>query len=251
MTRGRTMASISRLPNGKYRPRYRDEHGKEHARHFDRKVDAQRWLDEVTAAVVTGAYVDPGAGRQTFAEYYAEWSARQVWAPGTETAMSLAARSTTFADVRMRSLRRSHLEHWVKSMVSRGLTPGTVHTRTNNVRAVLRGAVADRVIPRDPSEGIALPRRRRAAAAMTLPTPAQIGAILQAADEPFRAPVGLCAFAGGRLDEAAAVRVSDVDFLLPHPHRARQVQRAPGCEVNLRPARRSAEAASKASNSRR
>ena len=151
------MASISRLPNGKYRPRYRDEHGKEHARHFDRKVDAQRWLDEVTAAVVTGTYVDPGAGRQTFAEYYAEWSARQVWAPGTETAMSLAARSTTFADVRMRSLRRSHLEHWVKSMVSRGLAPGTVHTRTNNVRAVLRGAVADRVIPRDPSEGIALP----------------------------------------------------------------------------------------------
>jgi hypothetical protein len=78
--------------------------------------------------VVTGTYVDPGAGRQTFVEYYAEWSARQVWAPGTETAMSLAARSTTFADVRMRSLRRSHVEHWVKSMVSRGLAPGTVHT---------------------------------------------------------------------------------------------------------------------------
>jgi hypothetical protein len=66
------MASISRLPNGKYRPRYRDEHGNEHARHFDRKVDAQRWLDEVTAAVVTGTYVDPGAGRQPFPEYYAE-----------------------------------------------------------------------------------------------------------------------------------------------------------------------------------
>src|SRR5829696_6506879 len=211
--RGRTMASISRLPNGKYRPRYRDEHGEEHARHFDRKVDAQRWLDEVTAAVVTGTYVDPGAGRQTFTEYYAEWSARQVWAPGTETAMSLAARSTTFADVQLRSLRRSHVEHWVKSMVSRGLAPGTVHTRTNNVRAVLRGAVADRVIPRDPSEGIALPRRRRAAAAMTLPTPAQVGAILEAADGPFRAFVGLCGFAGLRLGEAAAVRVGDVDFL--------------------------------------
>ena len=228
------MASISMLPNGKYRPRYRDEHGKEHARHFDRKVDAQRWLDEVTAAVVTGTYVDPGAGRQTFAEYYAEWSARQVWAPGTETAMSLAARSTTFADVHMRSLRRSHLEHWVKSMVSRGLAPGTVHTRTNNVRAVLRGAVADRVIPRDPSEGIALPRRRRAAAAMTLPTPAQVGAILEAADGPFRAFVGLCGFAGLRLGEAAAVRVGDVDFLRRTLTVARQVQRAPGGAIELR-----------------
>jgi hypothetical protein len=153
------MAGISRLPNGKYRPRYRDEHGKERACHLDRKVDAQRWLDEVTAAMVTGTYVDPSAGRHNFAEYYAEWSARQVWAPGTEAAMSLAARSTTFANVQLRSLRRSHVEHWVKSMVTRGLAPGTVHTRANNVRAVLRGAVADRVIPGDPSEGVVLPRR--------------------------------------------------------------------------------------------
>jgi hypothetical protein len=88
------MAGISRLPNGKYRPRYRDEHGKERACHLDRKVDAQRWLDEVTAAMVTGTYVDPSAGRHNFAEYYAEWSARQVWAPGTEAAMSLAARTS-------------------------------------------------------------------------------------------------------------------------------------------------------------
>ncbi|RBY79580.1 hypothetical protein DQ238_10315 [Geodermatophilus sp. TF02-6] len=42
-----------------------------------------------------------------------------------------------------------------------------MHTRINDVRAVLRGAVADRVIPRDPSEGIALPCRRTAAT-MTL-----------------------------------------------------------------------------------
>jgi len=134
----------------------------------------------------------------------------------------------------MRLLRRSHVEHWVKSMVSRGLAPGTVHTRTNNVRAVLRGAVADRVIPRDPSEGIVLPRRRRAAAAMTLPTPAQVGAILEAAEGPFRAFVALCGFAGLRLGEAAAVRVGDVDFLRRTLTVARQVQRAPGGAIELR-----------------
>jgi hypothetical protein len=48
------MASITKRPNGKYRARYRDAADMEHARHFDRKVDAQRWLDEVTAAVVRG-----------------------------------------------------------------------------------------------------------------------------------------------------------------------------------------------------
>jgi integrase len=105
----------------------------------------------------------------------------------------------------------------------------------NNVRAVLRGAVADRVIPRDPSEGVALPRRRRAAAAMTLPTPAQVGAILEAAEGPFRPFVGLCAFAGLRLGEAAGLRVDHIDFLRRTLTVARQVQRAPGGAVEIRP----------------
>ncbi len=67
------MASIAKRPNGKYRPRYRDENGKEHARHFDRKVDAQRWLDEQTAAMVTGTWVDPKRGRATFGAYVGMW----------------------------------------------------------------------------------------------------------------------------------------------------------------------------------
>jgi hypothetical protein len=60
------MASIKKRPDGVWRARYRDESGKEHARHFARKVDAQRWLDEVTASMLTGQYVDPRAGRVTF-----------------------------------------------------------------------------------------------------------------------------------------------------------------------------------------
>jgi len=59
------MASITKRPDGRWRARYRDEAGKEHAKHFDRRVDGQRWLDEVTAAAVTGQYVDRKAGRKT------------------------------------------------------------------------------------------------------------------------------------------------------------------------------------------
>jgi hypothetical protein len=40
------MASITKRPDGKWRARYRDSEGREHARYFDRKVDGQRWLDE-------------------------------------------------------------------------------------------------------------------------------------------------------------------------------------------------------------
>jgi hypothetical protein len=56
------VASIAKRPNGQWRARYRDPDGREHARHFARKVDAQRWLDEATAGLVTGQYVDPPGG---------------------------------------------------------------------------------------------------------------------------------------------------------------------------------------------
>jgi hypothetical protein len=77
------MASIKKRPDGQWRARYRDGSGREHARHFDRKVDGQRWLDEVTAAVVTGQYVDPRAGRITFKEYAEAWRVVQVHRPSS------------------------------------------------------------------------------------------------------------------------------------------------------------------------
>jgi hypothetical protein len=65
----------------RWRARYGDDTGKEHARHFARKVDAQRWIDEVTASVVTGQYVDPKAGRLTFREYAEAWRGMRVHRP--------------------------------------------------------------------------------------------------------------------------------------------------------------------------
>ncbi len=229
------MASISKRPDGRWRARYRDPDGKEHARHFDRKVDGERWLAQMTAALVTGQYVDPRAGRITFAEYFANWATRQVWETTTVQAMGLAARSATFADMPLGNVRRSHVEQWVKQMTTAGLAPGTIRTRMGNVRSVLRAALRDRVIAADPSEGVTLPRIRRQAMAMTLPTPEQIGQLLSVADGWFRPFLTLAAFSGLRLGEAAGLQLSDVDFLRRSLVVARQVQRAPGGRIEVRP----------------
>lgn len=237
------MASIAKRPDGQWRARYRDDAGKEHARHFARKVDAKRWLDEVTASIVTGAYVDPKAGRVTFAEYFTGWARRQVWETGTERGMRLSAGSVTFGDLPLAALRRSHLERWVKAMQTAhrgegkppGLAPGTICTRVKNVRAVLRGAVRDRAIASDPSDGITLPRVRRPEAAMSLPGPGQVRALLDAAPGRWRAFAAVCAFGGLRLGEASALRVGDVDFLRRTLTVARQVQRGPRGAVEIRP----------------
>lgn len=227
------MASIRKRSDGRWRARYRDDTGKEHARHFTRKVDAQRWLDEVTTSVVTGQYVDPGAGRITFETYFRQWSKRQVWTTNTHRAMSLAVRSTTFAALQLREIKTSHVEAWVKSM-SAQLEPSTIKTRFTNVRSVFRAALRDRLIPHDPTAGVRLPRQRKREAQMRIPSPQEVRALLDAADDRFRVFVALCAFAGLRLGEAAALQLDDIDFLRRTIGVHRQVQRAGRGEVEVR-----------------
>src|SRR3954470_22703353 len=107
------MASIKRRPDGIWRARYRDEAGREHARHFARKVDAQRWLDTVTAAVVRGDYIDPRDGKATVRQYAAQWERIQVSSDGTRRIVDNALRLhilPTLGALRIGAVRRSHIQ---------------------------------------------------------------------------------------------------------------------------------------------
>lgn len=153
---------------------------------------------------------------------------------GTDRAVRLAAGSVTFADTPLRALRRSHLETWVKAMQSAELAPGTIRTRFGSVRAIIRSAVRDRLIASDPSQGVTLPRVRTRESAMVLPTPGQVQALLEAVPSQLRAYAAVCAFAGLRLGEASALRVSDIDFLRRTITVSRQVQ-GYGTAIEIRP----------------
>jgi integrase len=114
------------------------------------------------------------------------------------------------------------------------LAPTTIDTRFTIVRGVFRAAVADRLIPSDPAAGVVLPRKRKAEAAMRIPTHADVAKLLNAAEPPnrprsrpgFTAYVALCAFAGLRRGEALGVQVGDIDFLGRTLRVTRQLQRA-------------------------
>ena len=151
-----------------WRGSYRDEAGKQHTKSFKRQIDAKRWVATEEAKVVRGEWIDPSAGKITFATFYADWAPRQVWLSSTRENADLATASVTFGDMPLRSIRRSHIEGWVKNMTAR-LAPTTIDTRFTIVRGVFRAAVADRLIASDPTIGVVLPRRRKAEAAMSHP----------------------------------------------------------------------------------
>jgi integrase len=127
------------------------------------------------------------------------------------------------------------VEGTVKRWQADGLAASTIKTRLVNLRTILRAAVLDKVIPTDPSARVSPPRGRRAAVAMSIPTPQQVGALLAAADPSIRAAIALAAGAGLRLGEVCGLQRDDVVFLGRVLRIRRQVQRGGACgEVEIR-----------------
>jgi integrase len=203
----------------RYRARYRDEAGKEHARHFVKKAQAQRWLDEVTASVVRGDYVDSAAGKVTFRQWFTRWSEVQDWVDGTAETAALMLASVTFGDVPMSRITELHVEAWLKSMTRpgprrrKGLAASTRRTRYNYVRMAFLAAVKARVLRQDPTAGITPPRVAKSEGKLKIPTPEQVAAALHETPDHFPAFIAVCPFAGVRLGEAAGLQVGDIDFL--------------------------------------
>lgn len=218
------MGSIQKRSNGAWRARYRDPSGKEHARHFRRKLDAEAWLGQVQASIVRGDYLDPRAGVETFRAFFDDWTSRQVWAAGTLEAAQRAVEGLPFADMRLRDIRRSHVEAWIKHM-STTLAPTTVKMRHNYVAMGFKAAVRDKLIRESPCDGVKLPKVPKAEARMMIPSVGQVAAAVEQAPDPtFRGFIGVCAYAGLRLGEAAGLQVGDVDFLRREVRVRRQVQ---------------------------
>jgi integrase len=214
------MASIQKRPDGQYRARYRGPDGKEHARHFARKVDAQRWLDEQTAAIVTGQYVDPRAGRVTFRACAEEW---RLAAPHGPTMRDKVRRTLevhvypTFGDLPVRAVRPSAVQSWVAGLP---LAPPSAKVALGYVSSVFRAAVRDRLIAVSPCEAVSVPSiRRRAVWIPDLPT---IYELRRHLPNRYRGVVDLVIGSGMRQGEVFGLEIEGLGFLRSRAAEVRQ-----------------------------
>lgn len=78
------MAYVEKRGPGRWRARYRGPDGRERSKTFERRVDAQQWLDRVHGDLARGEYVDPWEARRvTVASYAEQWMALQPWRQST------------------------------------------------------------------------------------------------------------------------------------------------------------------------
>jgi integrase len=186
------VASIKQRPDGRYRARYRDPSGKEHAQHFRLKRDAQKWLDQETAKIEIGSWVAPKTAKTTVAQWCDTWL----------KAYASRKRSTVrMAEVHIAKIKAEFV----------GYAPSYIFALHSRMAQLYSDAIQDGIVARSP-----LSRRTSPGMGKQRPylaTTEQVWALHDAIQPRYRAGLLLAAFAGLRLAEVCGLRLSDVDFM--------------------------------------
>lgn len=228
------MASIKRRPDGIYRARWREyPGGPEKARHFTRKVDAEKFLDGLRGDLVRGTYVDPDAGRQTFATFADEWAASQDWKPTSRDSWA-AHRARLVKHLGPLPLASIDLLVLRKVQQELGATyaRSTTTTTMSYAGSIMRAAFAAGRIGRDPTRGLRAPKARAGepdgrVGPDDVPTRDEALAILAGAPAQYRAAVAL-GLAGLRVGEVLGMSADRIDLDRRHVTIDQQVQRIGG-----------------------
>jgi integrase len=215
--------------------RWRDLTGSQRKKSFAKKVDADRYATSIEHSMLTGAYVDPKAGKVTFEQYAEEWRAAQVHRPTTEAHHETMLRRHVYPFLGHRPLaevRPSEIQLWVKRL-SDTLAPSTVGVVHRIVAGIFKAAVRDRRVATSPCEGTKLPKRQPKRVE-PLSTEA-VAALLAVVPDRYRTLFMLAAGTGIRQGEAFGLTIDRINFLRRQLTVDRQLIVVPGREPFLAP----------------
>ncbi|MCP3422973.1 tyrosine-type recombinase/integrase [Nocardioides pinisoli] len=191
---------------------------------FRTKGDAERWRDEESPAAKHSqrlAWVDPARGDATFQTVAEEWLGTYTSASGKKAGYSQHAQVVLGS----RSLVRTHWGHrrigdithrevtaWLKETTATR-SPSTARKNFYTFRRVIRYAVQNGLILRDPTVGVAVPGQRDLStqqAERVIPTVEQVHLLIANTPEPWGIYVRLAAATGMRPEELCALQLRDV-----------------------------------------
>lgn len=227
------MASVKRRPDGKYRVRWYDLSGKEHAKHFTKSKDAKAFAATIEADKLRGQYVDP-TDKTTVAAYTRRYVATRRHNPRTARRVaSLIKNHIEGVELGAQRLSRvlpSDAQAWVTDR-SRVLAPSSLANLVYLVRSVFTSAALDRLIGSSPFVKISMPETQQARIVPL--TVAQVRELAEKMPAHVRAMVIVQAGLGLRLGELLALRACDVDFLRRTAHVETQIP--PGQNTREKP----------------
>ena len=200
--------------------RYVDGEGREQTKSFDRKVDAQRWLDKQVSDQVTGTWTDPALSTVSFGMMAQRWlSTKATRAPKTVAGYRSLLDTVVlpgWKDVPLREVRFDDLQVWITDLSvdgsvrfeGKGLSASRVRQAHQLVGAVLKFAVKAKHLAANPADGVELPRLPEIEQRYL--THEQLHRVAVASGR-LRTLVFVLGYCGLRFGEATALQVADVD----------------------------------------
>lgn len=205
--------SVEETKHGTWQARWRDPDGKQRAKTFRRKIDAERFERKTRGDIDHGTYVDPKASGLTVKAMADEWltGAMNLKAGGRETYERDLGRYILpkLGSVRLRSLNKEAVDRFLADELASGLAASTVHRHYRTLRRMLQVAVDNGRLPRNPCEKVTPPHVPRAE--MRFLTVEEVDALAAAIGERYRAWVYVAAYNGLRWAETVGLRREHVD----------------------------------------
>jgi integrase len=201
--------------NTRWQARWIGPDHREHARTFDRRVDAERHLASQTSSVLRGEWVNPRRAATPFRTW-----GDQVMASRLHVGQATAARDESiyrnhvlprFDHRPLGSVRALDIQAWVNDLAASGLAPTTVRRCVQLAAAVFDAAVRDRLIAVSPVPGVTLPKLEHRE--MRFLSEDQLDDLLAAVDPTSWLLVATAAYTGLRFGELGGLQADSLDPL--------------------------------------
>lgn len=188
--------------------------GREFSKTFTTQDEAIRWKREQERAMQRGEWIDPSLSSITFEEWSNKWL-------GAKTDITLSTRRgyiarlnthllPTFGKRKLTSISNNEIGQWIARSVTNGTGLTAIRQSHGVLRQILKAAVLDGRLNRNPAEGVSIPRvKSREKQALSLE---QLRALARECGE-FEALVLFAGTTGLRWGEIAALQCKDVSLL--------------------------------------
>jgi integrase len=229
MARRRTFGYVRKMKSGRWQASYLDPVSRSRVKApstFDTKSDASRWIATAETDLARGVRVDAELAERPFDAWAAEWLGGLHVKPKTFVGYEASLRNhvlPAFGQRPVNSITYRHCKAFVDDLLRSGLAPGTAGEARKVLRLVLREALRNDAITRNPADGIRIPRGDRQE--MQFLSPDQINRLAHEISNPPRPRsqplrtyptysllVRVAAWSGLRAGEIGALRVGRIDL---------------------------------------
>jgi integrase len=209
------MSSVHKQPNGRWRARYRDACGKSRSKTFDRRADAQRFLDDMSTDVRRGTWIDPRAQRISFDEWADRWwrsttklrptTRRGYWGAYARHVLPY------FSGRWIADIDYMDVEMFIADRIDAGLSPKYVRQCVSIVSLIMRAGVRSNLRHDNPAADHHIPMPRRKLREGDVLDMEQVHQLVRHTPASYQSAVWLLLLTGLRPAELCGLRVCDFD----------------------------------------